>query len=248
MNIIDDKLWGEETGIYLKRLDAAAEVSEELNAIYKKYWPGCFFSTSDPSDSASIALQLGVYASNIYSTSLRVSMEIPNQWRKGIFVLVPMSVRFIIENWGAIHFARQTLDRLITHNDVEREKNRVKRLLFGSKNFPVRLPFIGEATATNESFSVMCFIKSLSDVSPKSIEDYNFLSEASHPNFIQSYYFQLAGPPLPNWSNDNYKKHGHQLLERTVQAIEQAACGIQTDMIHILELASQHVDSEMSGS
>ena len=247
----NDGSWCDETGIYLQRLDAAAAVSEELHASYKTYWPGCFFSTADPSDGASVALQLGVYASNIFTTSLHVSMELPNQWRKGLFVLVPMSSRFVIESWGAIHFARITLDRLIKEKDVEREKSRVKRLTFGSrldKHSKVELPFVSGGVTDSQSFNVMNFIDSLSDVSKESIENYNFLSEASHPNFLQSSYFQLAGPPLANWGNDRYKTHGHQLLERTVQSIERATSGIQTDMVHILESATQHINSEMGRS
>lgn len=248
MIIVVDESWRDETGIYVPRLQAAIKVSEGLHASLNTYWPGCFFSTPDPSVGASVALRLGVYANNIFSTSLQVSKEIENQWLKGLFVLVPMSSRFVVESWGAIHFARITLDRLIKYKDAEREENRVKRFIFGSrvdKNSRVQLPFGG--VTDNQSFNVMDFIDSLSDVSEESIEDYKFLSEASHPNFIQSTWFQLAGPPLPNWSNDAYKIIGHPLLERTVQAIERATSGIQSDMVHILAASTHYVNAEMGG-
>lgn len=246
METIVDESWREETCIYISRLDSAIEVSEKLRNSFNTYWPGCFFSTLNPSNSVRVAIRLGVYANNIFSTSLLVSRELRNQWKKGIFVLVPLSSRFFIENWGAVHFARTTLDRLINEKVVEREESRVERLTFGSrldKQSEIQLPFGG--VTNSQSFNVMNFIDSLKDVSEESIEDYNFLSEASHPNFIQSTYFQLAGPPLSNWANDAYKTHGHQLLERTVRAIERAASGIQSDMVHILESATHHANSEL---
>lgn len=248
MAIVVDESWRDETGIYVPRLDAAIEVSEELRTSLNIYWPGCFLSTPDPSVGASLALRLGIYANNIFSISLQVSREIENQWQKGLFVLVPMSSRFVVESWGAIHFARITLDRLIKDKDIKREESRVERLIFGSrldKNSNVQLPFGG--VNDSQSFNVMNFIDSLSDVSQESIEDYKILSEASHPNFIQSFYFQLAGPPLPNWGNDNYKIHGHLLLERTVQAIERTTSGIQSDMVHILASSTHYVNAEMGG-
>jgi hypothetical protein len=245
MEIIMDESWRDETSGYLPRIRAANEISIELRESFNKYWPGCFFSTNNPTVGASVAIRLGVYANNIFSTSLQVSQEIDNQWNNGLFVIVPMSSRFVIESWGAIHFARTTLDRLLKDGDVEREEKRVKRLTFGSrsdKQSEIKLPFGG--VTDNQSFNVMNFIDSLADVSKEAIENYNFFSEASHPNFVQSSYFQLAGPPLPNWTNDCYKNHGHKLLERKVLAIEQATSGIQSDMAHILKEVTSYVESE----
>lgn len=245
MHIVVDESWREETGIYLKRLNDALTISDEWGGSFKKYWPGCFFSTHDPTNSAAIALRLGIYATNIFSTSLQASGEIENQWGKGIFVLVPLSARFLLESWGSVHFSRITLTRLIEHNDIEREENRVNRLTHGSildKESKVVLPFGGETDT--QSFNVMNFIDSLSDVGDQPKIFYNFLCEACHPNFVQSSYFQLAGPTLPNWSNDSYKELGHQVLEKTVKAIEFASSGIQSDILYILETATQYIEDE----
>jgi hypothetical protein len=242
-----DELWFEETSPYLPRLIVAKGIADELRSSFAKR-PGVFFTTKNPTPGASVAIRLGVYANNIFSTSLLVSCEIENQWRRGQFVLVPLSSRFLIESWGAVHFARTTLDRLIKDSDVQREENRVSRLTFGSrldKQSEVELPFIDGGSTSFQSFNVMCFIDSLSELGSEPREAYNFLSEASHPNFIQSSYFQLAGPPLPNWKNESYKFHGHQLLERTVKAIELATSGIQSDIAHILDVATHYIENEM---
>ncbi len=249
MNISQKELWQKETGIYLNRLDDAAKISEELIESYNIYWPGVFFSTPEPSDSASVALKIGVYASNLFSTSLLVSQEVPEQWKKGLFVLIPISIRFVIEIWGAIHYARKKLDYLIKEGKVEEVKERIEQLLFGAridKNSKVRLPFIDAGFTDKQSINIMTFIDSLKDVSQESIENYNFLCEASHPNFVQSTYFQLAGPPLPNWGNGGYRTHAHELLEKTVNAFVVATSGMQTDLVHILKTATVHVNSEMS--
>lgn len=242
----DNDLWRTETDIYLPRIKASTEITEELHDSFNKYWPGCFSSTPNPSDSTSVALQLAVYTSSIFSSSMRVSLEIPCQWEKGLFILIPISTRYVIECCGAIHFSRKILDRLIKDQNIEEEKIRINKLIYGSridKNSKVQIPFIGSGFTEIQSTNVMTFIDSLKNTSPELIEDYNFLCEASHPNFIQSMYYQLAGPPSHNWSNDAYKTTGHQILERTVQAFERARILIQADIIHIFENSTNYVNS-----
>ena len=241
IDIVSDNRWQEETSRYIPRLEAAIDISAELKYAIKTYWPGCFFPTRKPSRGASVAIKLGVYTNNVFSTSLLISRAIVNQWRSGLFVLVPLSNRFVIESWGAIHFARRTLDRLIQYNDVEREENRVNRLTFGSRS-DVQLPWGGLSNET--SFNVTTFIESLSDVNNQAEEFYNFLSEACHPNFIQSMYFQMAGPPLANWNNDNYKEHAHKLLNKTVTALGASMSGIHADVTHVMEAATNYVNTE----
>lgn len=245
MEISHDESWREETGLYLARLISASQMTDEWCADYKKYWPGCFWSTAQPTTGASIAIRLCVYASSVFSSALVVSREIENQWKSGVFVLVPIGVRFLVESWGAIHFARITLERLLRENNIEREEERVNRLTHGSrinKNSMVRMPFGGETN--KQSFNVMDFIDSLADVGNEPAEGYKFLCEASHPNFVQSTYFRLAGPPLANWANDAYKQHSHQLLNKTVEIMELAMAGIKSDFLHMLEVGTSYVESE----
>lgn len=249
MAMSHDESWREETGPYLARLISATQIADEWAESYQKYWPGYFFSTAQPTAGASVAIRLGVYANNIFSSARVVSREIESQWRNGSFVLIPISVRFILESWGAIHFSRTTLERLLTEKNVKREEERVNRLTHGSridKQSMVQLPFGGETN--KQSFNVMNFIDSLSDVGNEPAEGYNFLCEASHPNCFQSTYFQLAGPPLSNWGNENYKQHGHQLLNKTVEIMELAMAGIKTDVLYMLEAGTSYVESEMGGN
>ncbi len=154
-------------------------------------------------------------------------------------MVVPLNTRFIFETWGAIHFARTTLSRLIEEGDIAREEKFTNRLTFGARS-QVMLPYGG--MVEERSISVMEFIRCLKDIREDAEDLYNFLSEASHPNLFQNLYFQMAGPPISNWDNAGFREHVHGLLERTLTALEAATGGMETDVVTILGKGTDYIN------
>jgi len=240
-DIINIKLsdsWIGETSAYLPRIDAALQLDNKLKSTIKANWLGQHCPGSEVSEASSIVIRIALYANSVFSVSFQSFSEIKSLWSSGQFVLIPLVVRYLYECWGAVHYSRKTVQRLIAEEDIERELKRVNRLTFGARS-EVKLPFGGNAE--EKSINVLTFIQSLSDIDSNSEEQYGFLSEACHPNMFQSTYFQLAGPPLSNWENESFKKHGHELLEKTVVIIETMSSGIQDDLFNILNSCQNYV-------
>ena len=170
--------------------------------------------------------------------AIQIRGIVRDHWLSGQFVVVPLNARFVLETWGAIHFARLTLERLVHEGDVEREEERTNRLTFGARS-PVQLPW-GGVTDT-QSFNVLEFIRGLKDERSDAEELYNFLSEASHPNMIQNFYFQMAGPPISNWNNEKFKQHGHSLLNKALEAFEASTRGMEQDVVIVLKEGTDYI-------
>lgn len=241
INIKLSDSWIGETSGYLPRIDTAIQLDKELEGVIRKNWLAQHCPGPEVSEASSIAIRIVLYANNLFSISFQSFPELKSLWASGQFVLVPLVTRYIYECWGAMHYARKTLQRLIAEGNIERETQRVNRLTFGARS-EVKLPFGGNAE--EQSINVLTFIQSLSDVNSSSEEKYAFLSEACHPNMFQSSYFQMAGPPLSNWENEKFKSHAHELLEKTVVIIEDMCNGIQGDLLNTLESGQEYVEEK----
>jgi len=239
INIQLSDSWKGETSVYLPRIDMALQLNEKLKNIIKRNWLRQHCPGPVVSEASSIAIRLALYANNIFSVPFQSFPEIRSLWSSGQFVLVPLVVRYIYECWGAVHYSKKILERLILEENIERELKRVNRLTHGSRS-EVQLPYGG--FTTEQSINVLTFIQSLTDSDSESEKNYGFLCEACHPNMFQSSYFQMAGPPLSNWENKKFKEHGHDLLNNTVAIIESMCSGIQSDLIEILESCEEYVE------
>jgi len=160
-----------------------------------------------------------------------MNLIVNEQWVSGFFAVVPLTTRFVFETWGAVHFARLTLARLIQEGDLDREEDRTNHLTFGSRS-EVHLPWSG--VASGRSFNVLDFIRNVADARPDAEDPYNFLSEASHPNFLQNAYFQMAEPPISNWDKELFKGLAHNLLTKTLDAYATSTRGMETDVVFML--------------
>jgi len=74
---------------------------------------------------------------------------------------VPLLVRFSYECWAAIHYAKKTLNRLISEEDLEREEACINRLNFGARS-NVQVSDGKESTET--SINALTFIQNLSGI------------------------------------------------------------------------------------
>jgi len=232
--------WHEEISQYVPRLEAASTIGPRVNNAQHLYWPGVFWPDSPPSRPASIAVTLGVYSVSLFSISQLVRSAVREHWLAGQFVIIPLTTRFLFEIWGALHFAQITLHALIKGGDLDRLARRVTRLALGSRAH-VLLPW-GQASS-QRSLNVAELVRTLRDVCPDGEDLYAFLSEASHPNFVQSTYFQMMGPPAPNWSNSRFREHAHALLNKTLGIFEIASEGTEDDLLVILEEGTRFIEA-----
>ncbi len=238
--------WRREIQRYLSRLDAASTISPDTVEAFSRLYPRNFWYETPPSRRAALACRTVIYSANLFSIAIQLRRVIREQWLAGLFLIVPLNTRFFFEIWGGIHFARTTLIRLMREPDLDREELRINRLTHGSRT-GVLLPGAGEGFSQERSFNVLDFIDGLDDVSADARSLYDFLSEASHPNFIQNTYFQIAGDPISNWDNEAFNTHGHSLLDRTLAAFEMAASGADSDLVALLEEGSSYIHHYLAG-
>ena len=143
-------------------------------------------------------------------------------------------VRFSLEYWSAVHFARKILDTYARDKNIEEAFRKAGRLTFSAKT-PVKLPWGG--VTENVAYNILSLIDELAKEHSTAREDYDLLSEASHPNFLQNTYFVMASRTYDNFSNEAFKAHAHELLGRTVAVIEAVSHGVPRDALRTLELA-----------
>lgn len=233
--------WKEETRIYHSRIESISAVSSEIAETIKNNYPGKYWDISGKDAKASIVSRIVIYAANGFSYTLGLRPIIEQQFKQGQFMIVPLNIRFFFEMWGGIHFAKSLLEEIAKKENVENvenELNKVNKLLMGAHS-EVMLPW-GDL-ATESSIHANDFVRSIEKEHEGADELYNFLCEASHPNFVQNSYFQMAGPPVSNWDNEAFKKHGHTLLEKTVSIYELAVSSSESDILSIFKLGDKLV-------
>jgi len=237
--MVPKESWREETKIYHSRLERASSLSSEVGDTIKNKYPGKYWSSQPDDETTSVAIKIVIYAVTGFSYSLALRPIIEQQFKSGQFMIVPLNVRFFFEMWGGVHYAKSLLEKLSGKESVESEFKKVNKLLMGARS-EVMLPWGG--LATEPSIHIMDFIRSIEKDYKGSEELYNFLCEASHPNFVQNTYFQMAGPPVSNWDNVKFNEHGHKLLEKTLASYELAAYGSERDIIGALCLGDKLVN------
>lgn len=230
--------WRVEIEIYASRLAGLTELREETRFALKEQWPQIWnISTSKErklDDADTVAVRLAIYATTLLSMVTTSTNIVGGLWSSGSFSVVPLNIRYVFENWGAAHFANLILRNMQGSGDVQSAMKRTDKLTYGARS-DVLLPWGGKAQEA--PFNVMEFIRCLKDVKPDAQDVYAFLSESSHPNQFQNMYFYMAGPPLSNWENETFNKHGHQLLDQALSALEAAFFGIQTDAVDIITVS-----------
>ena len=135
--------------------------NSDLEAVLKKNWLAMYFPCPEVTKASNLAIRLAAYANSLFSITYRTTTEIQSLWSNGQFVLVPLLVRFSYECWAAIHYAKKTLNRLISEEDLEREEACINRLNFGARS-NVQVSDGKESTET--SINALTFIQNLSGI------------------------------------------------------------------------------------
>jgi hypothetical protein len=225
-------LWQIETEIYVPRIAKAQDLLAPPLAECRKL-PTAPFS-HEPSLEEQLVYSIALFAWNGTIVVDQLIDNIGLLWSQGRMVGVSGLARFAVEYWGAVYFGRKILIDYMADKNLEEAVRKGARLTFSAKT-PVRLWWGGEST--NPAYSVMTFIDALSAVRPDIKAMYDFLSEASHPNFVQNTYFVMASRVYDNFGNDTFKAYAHEILQRTISIIEHMAEGLAADVIEIVTMA-----------
>ena len=90
----------------------------------------------------------------------------------------------------------------------------------------------------------MDLVRSLTDVYPQAEDTYSFLCESCHPSFFRLTNWSLVGPIKNNWTNETFRETTHDLIDHTLQAVEQAAEGVGLDTTNTLVLALPYIEKD----
>lgn len=232
--------WEKETSRYHKRLAQVENWKPALSSLIERL-PDIPLSYI-PSTQGSMAIQLSLFVLGCMTFADQATTAFLTLWRNGIFTTISLPARLLYELWGATHFAGQTLAQMQASGELEQALAKTRRLLLGVRS-EVQLPWGGFSDET--SIHVMDFVRSLADIYPQAEETYDFLCESCHPSYLRLTNWSLAGPPLQNWANEKFYEHGHSLIDRTLEAVEQALQGIAYDATKTLELALPYIEADI---
>jgi hypothetical protein len=224
--------WQVDTEVYVPRIGKALDLLASPLAKCRQL-PTAPFSHK-PSIEEHLVYSIALFAQNGAIVADQLIDNIGLLWSQGRMVGVSGLARFAVEYWAAVYFGKKILSDYMADKNLEEAVRKGARLTFGAKT-PVRLWWGGETA--NPAYSVMTFIDRLSAVRPDIKASYDFLSEASHPNFVQNMYFVIASHVYDNFSNDTFKAYAHEILERTVSIIETVAGGLAADVMEIVTMA-----------
>jgi hypothetical protein len=235
-------LWKREISQYSERLARVENWQPDFSAFVAKL-PDIPLNYI-PSPEGLVALQLSLYALAGCVTFANQSLAaFMNLWQSDLFIVMSLPVRFIFELWGGGHYALQTLVQMHESGNASKALTRSQRLLLGARS-EVSLPW-GDPTAV-KSVHVMDFVRALADIYPQAEDTYNFLCESCHPSYLRLTTWSLTSPPIQNWANKKFREEAHNLIDRTLQAMEQSLEGIAFDVTEILKLSSPYIEADRS--
>ena len=236
--------WRTETDHYNTRLvQLAQQQSDVADLADLKRMPPVPLDYQ-PSQAGLLAIQLALFSVNCGVMAGQVLDAFSDLWLNRRFVVLSLQSRLLYELWGAIHYAKTEMMRFNQSGNVQQCALAAGKLLLGkgSDKADIQLPW-GEV-ATESAVRVGKFIESLEDAQPLAKKTYAWLSESCHPSLSMHTYWSLMGPPVPNWGNEKFRTHAHDMLDRTFTAIEEAVQGIATDRRETLVLALLYIERD----
>ncbi len=148
-------------------------------------------------------------------------------WSEGRMIGVSHLIRSAIEHRAVAHFCLTCIEEYSKSKNISKLQEQISKLTMGAKT-PIRLPW-GDISSV-EAYSVMKFIKLLGQQDQQVSQDYDLLSEGTHTNLMQNSYFVMASKKYDNFSNETFKQHAHELLDKHVSAIERTANGMRIEI------------------
>lgn len=214
--------WRIETGKYLNRWEELIRaLSQDISSL-SQLPRGPLEQQITPLQGilhkASTFLTLGAWLRTRELTNAAVSL-----WKDGHLSSVTPLIRLELEIWAVTHSLVVALTKYKEGNNLENLGKTVNRIFEGVKS-PVLMPY--GAPASEVPLHVLDAIRSLRTVYPTAVETYEYLCEATHPNFPRYLEWWLVGKNGDNWENATVQQRGHELLEKTVSAMEYSINGV----------------------
>jgi hypothetical protein len=228
---IELETWNRETVGFRDRIGS---LYEKLNAV------GPAFSRLpsapldfQPTEIGAMKYQLCVIAIGAARSAQELLSSISLLAVTGNFLSASVCTRLLIELLGQLEFADQkVLHCLDRPGELEAAKARLQRLLHGSKSSGPALPGGMPDIAV---INVMDFVRAAEVAKPGMQKLYDFLCYAAHPNYTKHGYLLFAGSEYDNWRNPIFAVAARGILDRTVEAAEQAISGIAESAIRLVE-------------
>ena len=145
-------------------------------------------------------------------------------WQNGSLSAVAPLVRLVFEIWAVAYSLRMALEDYQKSKDLEKLAKIVNKIFEGVKS-EVLLPYGVPASET--PIHILDAVRFLRSIYPNAVETYEYLCEAAHPNFPRYIEWWLVGKEGDNWSNKTVQKRGHELLDKTVSAMETSVLGVK---------------------
>lgn len=221
--------WQTETAPYIPKLK---ELLERLKFVKNPY-PEKFVSpfAQELSAEQRLAISLIYFSRTGVLVIEQLLGSVLLLWSKGRMIGVASLVRSSLEYWAAIHFANHIFGRYEKDKNIDLITEQYLRLT-GART-PVKLPWGGETST--ESYSVMKFVEMLDKSYSGILSAYATLSEGTHPNYHQNFYFYMASKAGDNFSNDSFRTHAHSILTQIVDTTEVIVDGLAKDHQMIME-------------
>lgn len=232
-------VWQIETAPYVPRIGAACDEIQPL--MNRKLGPPIDRLGGEPTPNQAIALQAMLFGRNAVVVVDQILDNTGLLWSQGRMVGVSGLIRFALEYWSALHYAKRILLDLEKDGDIEKASERCNRLLAGSRT-PIALPWGG--TTVIASINVLTMVDRLNEAHSGARETYDYLCEASHPSFAQNLHFIMASRVYDKHQFEEIKKVSVDVLERTVSAIEFIAKGFAVDGAELFHNASGVLQKE----
>lgn len=141
--------------------------------------------------------------------------------------------RMIFELWAAAYFIEKNIEDYIEFRDEERFKKLANRLFSGSK-YPTTLPW-GE-NSIEKPIHINDMLRKLEEIYPNTMNNYDFLCEYTHPNFLMNYYAFLASKVDDLWNNPKFEKIIIDTLEKQGDSLLKSLKGIKVSVSKIIEI------------
>lgn len=211
-----DAQWKSETSRYLDRLTELADRLSVPTDLIKEVPSAPFEST--PPEPSRRAWLLCAACLEALSSAREIASGAVLEWESGLIANAAILIRSLFELWSFSHYGRTELLGAPTTD------SRLEQIWFGSSS-NVKLPGGGRSDVV--PIGIRQYVERLKTSFPMVGEDYSFLCDAAHPTLLQHKYLRMAGSNEGNWSNEVFRAHAHEILERLIRIAEQAGRGLE---------------------
>lgn len=241
MEIVDGRpsFWRERVGAYadtiqqlpakvgvatdkVADLELAADISEKFNK----------WNPETPSDEYALKTSVASYVYYSERTIDGLCRAASNQWQEGEFVSFCLVGRLIFEYGASIHYLLKQMR--CAAPDWAAARTKLTPFFLGSRRGHwLEALNIEQPSSVN----ILTQINHWVDENPEAEDDYAFLSESCHPNFIQHYYLHRAGSGGDVVFSMLSQRPLDQALHRFVSIIDKAAHSIGQNLLEVSELS-----------